>query len=99
MASGGTTAVGRSHAPGGNDYSAGAAMTTYTLSIVEKDAGETTGTDLFSPDCPITLSQLGPYILLWLTEHGYEEPGRRVVVTPAGQSPGGPVIASQDVDL
>lgn len=74
-------------------------MTTYTLSIVEGDAKETTGTDLFSPDCPITFSELGPYSLLWLTENGYDRPGRRVVVTPAGRSPGVPVIASHDVDL
>jgi hypothetical protein len=74
-------------------------MTTYTLSIVEGDVGNTAGKDLFSPDSPITFSDLGPYILLWLTEHGYEEPGRRVLVTPAGESPGVAVIASHDVDL
>ncbi|MEV7006922.1 hypothetical protein [Streptosporangium sp. NPDC051022] len=81
------------------DYSTGDTMATYTLSIVEGDPGRVVGEDLFSPDSPITFSQLGPAILLWLTEHGYEEPGRHVVVTPAGQEPGVPVLASQDVDL
>ncbi|ACZ85285.1 hypothetical protein [Streptosporangium roseum] len=87
----------------GNDYSAGAAMTdytTYTLWIVEGDAGQdSAGKDLFSPDSPIDYSDLNPAALLWLTEHGYEDPGRRVVVTPAGEVPKGAVIASYDVAL
>ncbi|MBB2912615.1 hypothetical protein FHS43_003898 [Streptosporangium becharense] len=91
-------------------------MTTYILSIVEGDAGAASdtasgttsgavsgaasGTDLFSPASPISFSELDPYTLMWLTEHGYEEPGRRVVVTPAGHDPAGVrVIASRDVDL
>ncbi|GAA3068993.1 hypothetical protein [Streptosporangium carneum] len=73
-------------------------MTTYNLSIVEGDAGRAAGEDLFSPDSPITFEDLGPTVLMWLTEHGYEEPGRRVVVTPAGQTPLG-ALASRVVDL
>ncbi|MER7206318.1 hypothetical protein [Streptosporangium sp. NPDC000239] len=72
-------------------------MTTYTLSIVEGDAGEK-GEDIFSPDSPVTFDDLGIGILMWLTEHGYEEPGRKVVVTPAGEVPLG-ALASRDVDL
>ncbi|GAA0838813.1 hypothetical protein ACFQVD_32425 [Streptosporangium amethystogenes subsp. fukuiense] len=84
-----------------NNYGSGAAMTTYTLSIVEGDTGGLpSGQDLFSPDCPVNFSDLGPYALMWLTEHGYREQGRRVLVTPAGRHPEGVhVIASHDVDL
>ncbi|MEV8634509.1 hypothetical protein AB0395_22910 [Streptosporangium sp. NPDC051023] len=84
--------------PAGNDYSAGAAMTTYTLSIVEGDAGQAAGRDIFSPGSPVTFDDLGPGILMWLTEHGYEEPGRRIVVTPVGEVPPG-ALASRDVAL
>ncbi|MER6824707.1 hypothetical protein ABT352_01780 [Streptosporangium sp. NPDC000563] len=71
-------------------------MTTYTLSIVEGDTGD----DIFSPASPIHFSQLDVYTLMWLTEHGYEEGGRRVVVTPVGHEPEGVrVVASRDVDL
>ncbi|MGV9774208.1 hypothetical protein [Streptosporangium sp. NPDC003464] len=90
--------------PQSNDYGTGGAMTdytTYTLWIVEGDTGQqSAGEDLFSPDSPIAYSDLGPAALLWLTEHGYQDPGRRVVVTPAGRFPGGGVvIASYDVAL
>ncbi|MFB9676977.1 hypothetical protein [Streptosporangium vulgare] len=76
-------------------------MTAYTLSIVEGDPVSTSsGDDIFSPSSPVDFSQLDPYILLWLTEHGYEDEGRRVVVTPAGHEPEGVrVVASRDVDL
>jgi|GEM_PF-5020800 len=76
-------------------------MTTYTLSIVEGDTGgASSGEDIFSPASPIDFSQLDVYTLMWLTEHGYEEQGRRVVVTPAGRDPVGVrVVASRDVDL
>lgn len=84
-----------------DNYGSGAAMTTYTLSIVEGDtSGASSGKDLFSPDSPINFSDLGPYALMWLTEHGYEEQGRHVLVTPAGQDPVGVrVIAAHIVDL
>ncbi|MER7134035.1 hypothetical protein [Streptosporangium saharense] len=72
-------------------------MTTYTLSIVEGGAGRQ-GEDIFSPDSPVTFDDLGPGVLLWLTDHGYAEPGRRVVVTPVGEVPSG-ALASRDVDL
>ncbi|WP_436757980.1 hypothetical protein [Streptosporangium sp. V21-05] len=76
-------------------------MTAYTLSIVEGDTGgASSGDDIFSPSSPVDFSSLDPYTLLWLTEHGYEDAGRRVVVTPAGREPEGVrVIASRDVDL
>ncbi|MDP9848078.1 hypothetical protein [Streptosporangium lutulentum] len=76
-------------------------MTVYTLSIVEGDIDHVlSGKDLFSPASPIAFSQLDPSTLVWLTEHGYEDPGRRVVVTPVGRDPEGvQVIASRDVAL
>ncbi|MEU4535539.1 hypothetical protein AB0G15_11805 [Streptosporangium sp. NPDC023825] len=76
-------------------------MTAYTLSIVEGDiVGVSSGDDIFSPASPVDFSQLDPYTLLWLTDHGYEDAGRRVVVTPAGHEPEGVrVVASRDVDL
>ncbi|MEU8380452.1 hypothetical protein [Streptosporangium sp. NPDC048865] len=62
--------------------------------------GVSSGDDIFSPASPVDFSRLDPYTLLWLTEHGYEEEGRRVVVTPAGREPEGVrVVASRDVDL
>ncbi|MGJ6965478.1 hypothetical protein ACSDR0_26580 [Streptosporangium sp. G11] len=84
-----------------DNHGLGAAMTAYTLSIVEGDTGGvSSGDDIFSPASPIDFSRLDPYTLLWLTEHGYEEQGRRVVVTPAGHEPEGVhVVASRDVDL
>ncbi|WP_433254305.1 hypothetical protein ACQPYK_12385 [Streptosporangium sp. CA-135522] len=74
--------------------------TTYTLWIVEGDiAGGSAGVDLFSPNSPITYSDLGPAALLWLTDNGYEDPGRRVVVTAAGVIPDGDIVASYDVAM
>lgn len=76
-------------------------MTVYTLSIVEGDVGRIpSGADIFSPGSPVAFEDLDPSTLVWLTEHGYEEPGRKVVVTPAnGSLDGVRVIASRDVDL
>ncbi|MFC7646690.1 hypothetical protein ACFQX6_43650 [Streptosporangium lutulentum] len=60
------------------------------ISIVEGDIDHVlSGKDLFSPASPIAFSQLDPSTLVWLTEHGYEDPGRRVVVTPVGRDPEG----------
>ncbi|GAA4234408.1 hypothetical protein FHR32_002958 [Streptosporangium album] len=76
-------------------------MTVYTLSIVEGDVDHIpSGKDIFSPGSPITFEDLDPSTLVWLTEHGYEEPGRKVVVTPVDGSLNGlRVIASREVDL
>ncbi|MFJ2033501.1 hypothetical protein [Streptosporangium sp. NPDC087985] len=76
-------------------------MTVYTLSIVEGDIDHIpSGEDIFSSHSPITFDDLDLFTLMWLTEHGYEEPGRKVVVTsPGGSLDGVRVIASQDVDL
>ncbi|GGP87435.1 hypothetical protein [Streptosporangium pseudovulgare] len=76
-------------------------MTVYTLSIIEGEAGrDAVGTELFSPGCPVHFSQLDPFTLTWLSENGYEEPNRHVLVTPAGREPAAlNVVASREVDL
>ncbi|MFF5209630.1 hypothetical protein [Streptosporangium sp. NPDC000396] len=86
-----------------NECAAEAAMTTYILSLVEGDAGQNAiGEDIFSPNSPITYSDLDPGTLMWLAEQGYdpENPNQRILVTPAGQNPGAAhVIASRDVAM